>query len=619
MPDARREPLAARIALVATATMLLAAGVVALTAPASAWTPLPTLGLSLPPGAGAVAAGLVAAITGWRLMRDAEDAAFTLLIGGCVLAGVGAHGVAVATAGPQADAALRVQLLIAYLGLFGASTLVAALWASMPGHAMGRWVAPLAGAAVVITTVGALARAAGLPASSIAVPDLSTVWRSGLLLLAVWLLGAVGSLRAAGVAHLAAGRPPDLATAGMATGARATVLFWAVAALAAVGCLGALLAGGPGSGSGSGAGGGVVLGPLLWLLIGLVSTRWSRPAAWTSLALSLAFAAEAVIAASTVFGWALLSAATVAGWSSLEAAAPGGWTSSARAGAAAVALVCALPALAGADSAALVAAVWAPSPGFPVPEAWTPALVFAPVGLAGLIVLRRRLVPAFAEAEAVAGEPFEPSRYVTTLLAEALTGSARVRTEAVEAERTRLASDLHADVLPGLARAAADTRAGASPDEVEARLRVVESDVRSLLAERRHVILEELGLVEALEWLADRAEDGREVAVTLSVDSASTDARPPRAVERAAFRVAQLAVDNAVRHADPARVGLEVAVGRDRVRVVVADDGRGLDPAAATAGFGLGDMRLQAAEVGARVEIGAGDAGGTRVVFSWPR
>ena len=103
------------------------------------------------------------------------------------------------------------------------------------------------------------------------------------------------------------------------------------------------------------------------------------------------------------------------------------------------------------------------------------------------------------------------------------------------------------------------------------------------------------------------------------MDPATTDERPPRAVERAAFRVAQLAVENVVRHAGATRVVLGVLTSAGAVRVVVTDDGRGFDPAAPTTGFGLADMRLQAAEAGARVEVGAVDGGGTRVTFGWPR
>jgi signal transduction histidine kinase len=140
-----------------------------------------------------------------------------------------------------------------------------------------------------------------------------------------------------------------------------------------------------------------------------------------------------------------------------------------------------------------------------------------------------------------------------------------------------------------------------------------------MMAGRHHVVLEEFGLVEALEWLAGRAEEGRELEATVEVDPGSTDGRPPKAVERAAFRVAQLAVENVVRHAGASRVAMHVLASAGAVRIVVADDGRGFDPAAPTPGFGLADMRLQAAEAGARVEVGAADGGGTRVAFAWPR
>jgi len=617
MAGRRLEDFAKPIAMAATVLGVIAAAAVLLTAPASIWLRLPVLGISVPPGTGSVVAAVVLAVAGWRLLRASEDAAFTLLVLACLLAGVGAHEVAAIRAaeyaidpGFQTDhTMLRATVFVAYLDLFAASALVAGIWAAAPARALGSWVGPFGGAVFLLTLVGAANRAAMYPALTATPIDLSGIWRSGLLVLAVWLIGAAGSVRAAGLAHLAAGRPvpPTAPTP------RVPAIAWAGAIAAAAGVLAALQ---HGMAVGNTA---LVLGPLLWLLVALVVIRWSPTSAWAALTLSLALAAGSLASDAPLASWALLLAATATGWSALAQAVPGRVATRGRAIALAVATVTGLPILLGAGASVLMAAVFAPSAGFPIEGLWSPALVFGPVVFAGLAVLRQRLVPAVAEAEAVAGEPFAPSRYVAALVAEAITAQARVRAETAEVERRRLASDLHTEVLPGLAQASADAEAGASPDAVRARLRAVESDVRSMMAGRHHVVLEEFGLVEALEWLAGRAEEGRGLEATVEVDPATTEERPPRPVERAAFRVAQLAVENVVRHAQASRVGIRVLVSAQCVRVTVADDGRGFDPAAPTTGFGLADMRLQAAEAGARVEVGPADGGGTRVAFTWPR
>lgn len=141
------------------------------------------------------------------------------------------------------------------------------------------------------------------------------------------------------------------------------------------------------------------------------------------------------------------------------------------------------------------------------------------------------------------------------------------------------------------------------------------------MAERRLVILEEFGLIEAIEWLLGRAEERQSLEVNLSVDDRTTAERPPREVERAAFRIAQLAVENALQHAAPKRLVLDVLARADAVRLSVADDGRGLATATGDPGrdrFGIADMRSQAAQVRGDIQVVAPPAGGTTVTFAWP-
>ena len=90
---------------------------------------------------------------------------------------------------------------------------------------------------------------------------------------------------------------------------------------------------------------------------------------------------------------------------------------------------------------------------------------------------------------------------------------------------------------------------------------------------RQSVVLEEYGLVAALEWLAERTQRRRPLVVDLELDGAGVDDRGAisKPVAGAAFRVAQLAVDNVVRHADATRVVLRLTVdgtvrARDRGR-----------------------------------------------------
>ncbi len=213
-------------------------------------------------------------------------------------------------------------------------------------------------------------------------------------------------------------------------------------------------------------------------------------------------------------------------------------------------------------------------------------------------------------------------------LDELVPGREAGRAEAAESERGRLAADLHAEVLPSLRRALAEAESGGTVERLAADLRTAVDEVEAMLLARRSIVLEEMGLLSGLEWLAERTEDRSDVRVQILVETdasgaaSGTGARPPRDVERAAFRVAQLALDNVVRHAPGASVAVRVAVAPGRVHVRVEDDADGppIDEAGAArrGRRGLADMRAEAQATGASLEIGRGAGGrGTAIDYRW--
>ncbi len=225
---------------------------------------------------------------------------------------------------------------------------------------------------------------------------------------------------------------------------------------------------------------------------------------------------------------------------------------------------------------------------------------------------------------------------------ELVPGREAGRAEAAESERGRLAADLHADVLPTLRRALAEVEAGGSVERLAADLRSTVGEVESLLAARRSIVLEEMGLLAGVEWLAERVEERSAVRVEIVVEDdraaptppggvdgtvgAAAEAvrsRPPRDVERAAFRVALLALDNVVRHAPGAAATVTIGVLPATVRMTIEDDGDGppIDEAAAARSGrrGVADMHAEARACAASLEIGRSAGGrGTAVQFRWP-
>jgi len=226
----------------------------------------------------------------------------------------------------------------------------------------------------------------------------------------------------------------------------------------------------------------------------------------------------------------------------------------------------------------------------------------------------------------------ERAAYAMALLRALIDESAPGRTRAHRAalsERSRIARDLHAEIVPAVRRALAEAERDGSVEHLAASLRDVLHEVDALVGSEHAIQLEFGGVVPALEWLAERVEERSTVRVTMNVEDWPDGgaAQPPVEVAAAAFRVAGLALDNVIRHAPGSRATVHVRVGQDRVRLVIADDGPGLpaevEHMAASAGRrGLADMVSEASGSGASLRVdregGSADGSGTTVIFDWP-
>jgi signal transduction histidine kinase len=181
-----------------------------------------------------------------------------------------------------------------------------------------------------------------------------------------------------------------------------------------------------------------------------------------------------------------------------------------------------------------------------------------------------------------------------------------------EEEARRIAHELHDETGQILAalHIALDELVREVPDHPAAFRRLheeldrVEAQLRRLSRELRPTMLDDLGLAAALEWLAQGVSEraGVEIAVT------APEHRLAPAVETALYRIVQEALSNAVRHARPRHIAVEVREEGAQIRAEVRDDGRGFDVAAVWAprgerGLGLIGMRERAEALGGSVEI----------------
>lgn len=187
---------------------------------------------------------------------------------------------------------------------------------------------------------------------------------------------------------------------------------------------------------------------------------------------------------------------------------------------------------------------------------------------------------------------------------------------AMEAERSRIAADIHDDALQELTMlgwkldATGDKENAASAREVADRLRAILGDLRL-------PILDDLGTGPALEWLVERV--GRVAAGDVRLER-SDEVRPPAAVELAFFRVAQEALSNAVRHGKPP-ILVRYWTTPTSASLSVDDAGPGIDAMdaerAGSGHFGLLNMRQRAEQIGALLDVRKWPTGGTRVTMEW--
>jgi signal transduction histidine kinase len=189
---------------------------------------------------------------------------------------------------------------------------------------------------------------------------------------------------------------------------------------------------------------------------------------------------------------------------------------------------------------------------------------------------------------------------------------------AVEAERARLAADLHDDALQELSAlvrrldAAGDTEGADLARGVAERLRTITSDLRLPL-------LDDLGAGPALEWLVGRIRPLADGDVVLE---RADGERPPANVELAVFRVAQEALANAVKHGS-APITVRYRVADDGgVSLSVDDAGPGIEPGAAEKALqaghlGMANMQQRAQQIGALLDVRRWPTGGTHVRMEW--
>ncbi len=249
------------------------------------------------------------------------------------------------------------------------------------------------------------------------------------------------------------------------------------------------------------------------------------------------------------------------------------------------------------------------------------------------IVARSGVIGAFYLTEKLGAPAFDDDdeKVIVMLAAHAATTieNARLyersRELSIVEERNRLARELHDSVsqkLFGLVLSAEsamtllDRDGGEARAELE-RLRTLAQEameeLRSLVFELRPPELESEGLATALRKHVDVLRRVYVREITLGVTG--TPRRSPER-EREVFRIAQEALQNALRHADAGRLAVELAADDGRLVLIVRDDGVGFDPEAVSIRsrtLGLTSMEERAEGLGGTLAIESRAGKGTTV------
>jgi len=207
-------------------------------------------------------------------------------------------------------------------------------------------------------------------------------------------------------------------------------------------------------------------------------------------------------------------------------------------------------------------------------------------------------------------------------------------TRAQEDERLRISRELHDDtaqVLAGLSREVSSllskerTVSKSTKEKLEKLREMADTaleGVRRFSQDLRPSILDDLGLVPAMEWLAAELEKNYGLETKVSIAGEQQRLSPEN--ELAVFRIAQEALSNVRRHSGASAVKVTIDFGADALTLVVSDNGRGFDmpqrtsDLAVSGKLGIIGMRERARLIGGTLVVQSEVGMGTTVTLRVP-
>jgi signal transduction histidine kinase len=198
---------------------------------------------------------------------------------------------------------------------------------------------------------------------------------------------------------------------------------------------------------------------------------------------------------------------------------------------------------------------------------------------------------------------------------------------AQEEERRSISRELHDEIGQTLSAVLVDAANLANripPDDAVAQ-RYLESirtladssvnSIRNIALLLRPSMLDDLGLIPALEWQA--REVSRRSGIKVKVTDENVPESLPDAVRTGIYRIVQEALHNIARHSGAKNANITVRHEQDSIVLSVEDDGSGFDPKR-TRGLGLVGMEERVKQLGGRMDVQSSPGKGTRLRVTLP-
>ncbi len=199
----------------------------------------------------------------------------------------------------------------------------------------------------------------------------------------------------------------------------------------------------------------------------------------------------------------------------------------------------------------------------------------------------------------------------------------------IEAERARIAQDIHDELGAALTAIRMELALPSVPDDEEVRqpgrrnaatIRRIDAAIeamRRICSDLRPSLLDNMGLCAAIEWLAQDVQDRAGIRCQVVLQGFNKEPEPNKGT--AIFRIVQEAMTNAIRHAGASKMRISQRINGSGAVISIADDGRGIksEELSGRKSFGIVGMQERAQSFGGKVTI-SGGRHGTRVTVRIP-